>query len=312
MNEQFPASDRPDWNSLKPTWPNTAHSSFVQSDHLLWHCQRAGPKGVKPILLLHGTGASTHSFRDVFSHLADTHDVLALDLPGHGFTQTAPSAKLSLPGMAKAIAALLNEIGFDPSLTVGHSAGAAVLLQMTHMNLIAPQIIIGLNAALKPIEGNAFLAPLAKMLFINPLTPRLFAMQSRYTQSANTLLKATNSNIDDAARACYRALMANPAHVNGALGMMANWDLKTLVNQLGALTTDVRLVVARDDKMVPPDVSRDAAKRMRNGRLIEHEIGGHLLHEIQHNVIIDALMAQPGANSNMPSSNDKSAQRAIK
>ncbi|MGB7430899.1 MAG: alpha/beta fold hydrolase BchO, partial [Ahrensia sp.] len=275
-------------------------SRFVQSGDLLWHCQRGGPASAEKLLLLHGTGASTHSYRDAFATLIQDYDVLAIDLPGHGFTQTAPSAKLSLPGMAKAVATLLANLSFEPTAAVGHSAGAAILLQMALTGAITPNVIIGLNAALKPIEGNAFLAPLAKMLFINPLTPRLFAMQARYTQSADTLLAATNSDIDAAARANYRALMANPAHVNGALGMMANWDLKPLIENLGALQTDVRLVVARDDKMVPPDVSRETVKRLRNSRLIEHETGGHLLHEISPNVIAAALNADPASNSNAP------------
>lgn len=311
MSEQRPRADRPDWNELKGSWPNADHSMFVRSGDLLWHCQRAGQTNANKLLLLHGTGASTHSYRDAFASLSRDHDVLAIDLPGHGFTQTAPSAKLSLPGMAKAVTTLLADLSFEPMAAVGHSAGAAILLQMAMTGAIKPATIIGLNAALKPIEGNAFLAPLAKMLFINPLTPRLFAMQARYTQSADTLLAATNSDIDAAARAHYRALMANPAHVNGALGMMANWDLKPLIERLGALQTDVRLVVARDDKMVPPDVSREAVKRLRNGQLIEHETGGHLLHEVHPETIAAALNADPAANNNAPLAGDTSLQRAV-
>lgn len=312
MNDLRPHTDRPDWDTLKAHWPNADHSQFILSGNLLWHCQRAGQNNADKLLLLHGTGASTHSFRDAFMALAEDYDVLAVDLPGHGFTQTAPSAKLSLPGMANAVSGLLSNINFQPAAAVGHSAGAAILLQMALTGSSTPDTIIGLNAALKPIEGNAFLAPLAKMLFINPLTPRIFAMQARYTQSADTLLAATNSTIDDAARANYRALMSNPAHVNGALGMMANWDLKPLVQKLGALETDIRLVVARDDKMVPPDVSRDAVKRLRNGRLIEHETGGHLLHEVQPAVIAAALAADPAANNNAPAAADASLQRAAR
>lgn len=300
MTALQPAQDRPDWKTLGPNWPNAAYSSFVRAANLLWHCQRAGPVGAQPVLLVHGTGASSHSFAASFAMLAKHHDVLAIDLPGHGFTQSAPAAQLSLPGMAKAVSALLAEMDFTPAIAVGHSAGAAVLLHMAQAKLCTPNKIIGINAALKPIEGNALLGPLAKMLFVNPLTPRIFALQARYTQTASNLLAATNSTINDEARACYRALMSNPAHVNGALGMMANWNLVPLIDALGTLRCDVRLVVARDDKMVPPQVSRDAARRMPHAKIIAYDSGGHLVHEVTPACIIDAIEDRTPVNTNKP------------
>ena len=49
-----------------------------------FHCEVAGEGPVA--LLLHGTGASTHSFRDLLPWLARRCTVVAPDLPGHGFT----------------------------------------------------------------------------------------------------------------------------------------------------------------------------------------------------------------------------------
>lgn len=286
-----PADDRPDWSSLKAKWPNAALSRFVEADGLLWHIQRSGPKGTQSVLLIHGTGASTHSFAESLPLLAKDHDVLAIDLPGHGFTATAPSSKLSLPGMSKALERLLESLEFKPHYCAGHSAGAAIALQMAADGAIAPDCIIGLNAALKPIEGNAVLAPLAKMLFVNPFTPRLFSMQARYTGIASTLLQSTNTPISEQMHDCYRTLMENPAHVNGALGMMANWNLKPLIAALGTVVCDTRLVVARNDKMVPPSVSREAAARMPNATVIAHDGGGHLMHEIDPEMIGSEIKA---------------------
>jgi magnesium chelatase accessory protein len=56
------------------------------------------------VLLLHGTGASTHSWRALAPLLARRCTVVALDLPGHGFTGTPAEAEgFSLPAVASGI-----------------------------------------------------------------------------------------------------------------------------------------------------------------------------------------------------------------
>ncbi|MDZ7822774.1 MAG: alpha/beta fold hydrolase, partial [Ahrensia sp.] len=117
-------SARPNWETLKANWPNSAHSRFVQAASMTWHVQEMGDAAKPKMLLLHGTGASTHSFGDLMPLLAQHYHCIALDLPGHGFTGKASSEGLSLPGMARSIAMLLKELNFAPDYCAGHSAGA--------------------------------------------------------------------------------------------------------------------------------------------------------------------------------------------
>jgi magnesium chelatase accessory protein len=72
-------------------WPHRTASRFVSAGGIEWHVQVMG-KG-PCALLLHGTGASTHSFRDLAPALAPDFSVIAVDLPGHGFTGTPPSRR---------------------------------------------------------------------------------------------------------------------------------------------------------------------------------------------------------------------------
>jgi magnesium chelatase accessory protein len=91
-----PATDRLDW-------PNRDGSSFVAAGGIHWHVQRLGDPARPRLLLLHGTGAATHSFRDLAPLLANDFSVLALDLPGYGFTGQPTRAGLTLPGMAASV-----------------------------------------------------------------------------------------------------------------------------------------------------------------------------------------------------------------
>src|SRR3954447_16458792 len=115
-----------DWDRDGGDWPNRDASRFVSAAGIRWHVQEMGDGPV--LLLLHGTGASTHSWREVMPRLASRFRVIAPDLPGHGFTDALPPRRLTLPGMAAAIAGLLATLGAKPAMLVGHSAGAAIAI----------------------------------------------------------------------------------------------------------------------------------------------------------------------------------------
>ena len=265
---------------LGPDWPHRERSRTVSAGGVRWHVQRFGDAGPR-VLLLHGTGASTHSWRDVAPALGAGARVMALDLPGHGATAMPGGDGMRLPGMARRLAELCAVEGFEPDAIVGHSAGAAVGIAAAVTTALDPRLVIGLNAALKPMQGYALFSPLAKGLFLNPFTPSLLARLGARERTARALLDATGSILDERGVALYRRLFSDPDHVRGALGMMASWDLDWLQRRLPELTARLVLIVALDDGTVP---ARDAAghlARVRNGRLIEVPTGGHLLHEVR-------------------------------
>ena len=107
---------RLDWDRDGADWPHREASQFIACDGLRWHVQRfaCGTASSLPAprcLLIHGTGSSTHSWRDVVPLLQPHFEVLAIDLPGHAFTSLPggglSSPQLSLAGMARALAHLL-------------------------------------------------------------------------------------------------------------------------------------------------------------------------------------------------------------
>lgn len=259
-------------------WPNRAFSSMRDAGGLRWHVQRmgSGPN----LLLLHGTGASTHSWRDVAPLLAKRFTIVAPDLPGHAFTSARGASSQSLPGMAQAVAALLRELGVAPQIVVGHSAGVAALAQLCVDQAIAPQLFVSFNGALAPFAGSAghVFPALARAVFVNPLTPRLLSWFAD-RRTTEQLLEGTGSRIDARGVELYRRLFANPAHVEGALAMMANWDLFPLQRDLPKLKTRLVLIAATHDKAIPPQTARDAAALVPNATMREIPGFGHLAHE---------------------------------
>jgi magnesium chelatase accessory protein len=273
-------NDRLIWERDGRDWPNRAFSRFVTAGGLVWHVQVMGDGPV--VLLIHGTGASTHSFRRLAPILASRFTVVVPDLPGHGFTTTPSLASgFSLPGVAAGMAALLGKIALRPVLAVGHSAGAAIAARMTLDRVIAPDAIVSLNGALLPFPGmvNDFFSPAARFLASSALTAKAFTLLAGSRPSVEKMLRATGSIIDAEGKRFYVRLVGNSSHVHGALALMANWNLRPLTRDLAHLPTRLILVTGSKDGMVPPSESYRVRSIVPAAELVSLKELGHLAHE---------------------------------
>jgi len=277
---------RPDWETVGQDWPNRQHSRFVLAHGYRWHVQVAGNGPV--LLLLHGTGASTHSYRDLLEPLAKDFTVVIPDLPGHGFTANPPATSYTLPGMARAVQSLLTALHLTPDLVLGHSAGAAVLIRMALDHSIHPKAIISLNGALLPFRNSEghWWSGLAKLMLMNPMVPRLFAWSAYDGERVAKLIQGTGSTIDHRGLELYRRLFRQPAHVGGALAMMANWDLRALRDLVANLDMPLILVAGENDTTVEPAVAETIAQRAPTATVRTLPGLGHLAHEERPDVAL--------------------------
>ncbi|MEM6618941.1 MAG: alpha/beta fold hydrolase BchO [Pseudomonadota bacterium] len=258
---------------LPADWPHADHSARLDLGHLSWHVQRAGA-GAK-VLLLHGTGASTHSLRHLFAALSPRFDVLAPDLPGQGFTRTTTLQRSGLDGMTADLGTLLDHLDYTPDAIIGHSAGAAIAL-----NLGAPRIV-GLAPALADFPGvlAAIFPMVAKLLALNPLTARIFSRTHESEAQVTRLLRSTGAEPGADDVAYYRQLIGDPAHVEGALHMMARWDLTPLRAKLPGFEGRVTFLTGDADMSVPSAAVTRAAGVIPGARAITLPGMGHLMHE---------------------------------
>ena len=271
---------RLNWDRDGRDWPNRASSRFVRAAGLRWHVQVMGAGSV--VLLIHGTGASTHSFRTLAPMLASHFTVVAPDLPGHGFTDPpAAAAGYSLPGVAGGISSLLRELALSPMLVAGHSAGAAVAIRMILDNAITPTAIVSLNGALLPFPAitNDFFRPVARFLASSSLTARAFTLFAGSRPSVERLVRSTGSRIDPEGMRLYARLTSTSGHVHAALALMANWDLRPLVRDLPHLAPRLVLVTGSQDGMVPPAESYRVRALLPKAELVSLRGLGHLAHE---------------------------------
>jgi magnesium chelatase accessory protein len=267
------------WERDGRDWPNRDASRFVRAGGLRWHVQKMGAGPV--LLLVHGTGAATHSWRELAPLLARRFTVVAPDLPGHGFTQRPGSYRMSLPAMARALRDLLKSLESEPVLVAGHSAGAAILARMSLDGYIAPKALVSLNGALLGLSGlpRHVFSPVAKLLAGCPAFSYLFAWRAANRAMVERLLRDTGSVLDAQGVEFYSRLARSPNHVAAALSMMANWDLGLLERQLPGIAPRLLLVAGGNDRTIPPADALRVRSLLPSADVVTLAGLGHLAHE---------------------------------
>jgi magnesium chelatase accessory protein len=270
------------WPQDAADWPLRNWSEMVEAGGMRWHVQRSPVRARRPLaVLIHGTGASTHSWAALAQLIAQDMDVLSMDLPGHAFTSPVAQGEPTLPRLAQAVSALLAALKLEVDLLIGHSAGAAIGAQMCLDGACAPRRLVSLNGAWFPFAGfpGSFFSPMAKLLALNPFVPQLFAWRAGSDAVIDKLLAATGSEVDAQSRAIYARLLRNPRHAAGALAMMACWDLKPLQGRLGQLAVPLQLLVGAQDHMVSPEQARSVHALQPLAQIETLDGLGHLAHE---------------------------------
>ena len=271
-------------------WPLKEASRFVEAGGLRWHVQELGVG--PPALLVHGTAGATHSWRGLAPLLKRDFRLIAPDLPGHAFTTAKRRPDLSLQGMSRALAGLLETLAFAPRLVVGHSAGAAILARLIAEEKLKPGLFVAINGAFLPFDGFAGrLFPfVARLLLANPLASRLFALTADRNAVAH-MLAGMGTKLDARGLDLYARLMRSPAHCGGALEMMARWDLTRMPDDLARIACPTLLIVGAEDKAIKPADAAKVARSMAKAKIVKLAGLGHLAHEEAPERVAQAIRA---------------------
>jgi magnesium chelatase accessory protein len=269
---------------------------LLQAGALRWRVQRAGHAGSPRLLLLHGTGSSLQSWTPCLPGLAEHFSLLIPDLPGHGGSEGFADGQASLARMTQALGKLLAALDWQPELVAGHSAGAAVMLQMCLDGLL-PQArgLLAVNGALQPLPGlMGVVAPAVAKLAARSgaWLPAWVTRHAGQPRALKNLIASTGSRLDEAGVQHYRALLAQPAHVRGVLDMLASWRLEDLQARLPELRpTPLWLAAGLADRTVAPVQSLELARWLPGASFHPLPGLGHLAHEEAPERVNELLLA---------------------
>lgn len=260
------------------------NSRFVTVHGLQVHYKLRG-EGTPALVLLHGFGASTFSFEAVMPSLAELGTTLAFDRPAFGLTERPVSDEwdgqnpYTIEAQSELMVALMDRIGLEEAVLVGHSAGGsvAVLAALRHPERVEALVLVG--AAIYEGGTPGWLGPLLRtpqMRRLGPLIAR------RLGRTGGELLGS----------AWYDPAAISTATVEGYEKPLRvqNWDKALwehvmasrpleLENRLREVRVPVLVITGDSDRIVPPEQSARLAAELTNAKLVTIAGCGHLPQE---------------------------------
>lgn len=119
------APDRP-VAELSPRWAK-APSVFLDVQGMQVHLRDEGPRDdATPIVLLHGTSASLHTWEGWVASLKGQRRVISMDLPGFGLTGPMVDGDYRMERYVQFLVALLDQLGIQRVVLAGNSFGGRV------------------------------------------------------------------------------------------------------------------------------------------------------------------------------------------
>lgn len=105
------------------------------------------------VLLIHGIGDNSETWRDLIPHLAQNYTVIAPDLLGHGRSDK-PRADYSVAAYANGMRDLLSALGIDRVTVVGHSLGGGVAMQFSYQfpNMVERLVLVSAGGVTKDVH----------------------------------------------------------------------------------------------------------------------------------------------------------------
>jgi pimeloyl-ACP methyl ester carboxylesterase len=166
----FWAPDRP-VESLVERWAPPP-SQFLAVGGMPVHVRDVGPRDdPHPLVLLHGTSASLHTWEGWVPELSRTRRVVSLDLPGFGLTGPFPDDTYAIGDYARFMGELMDALALPPAVLVGNSFGGQVALEVALTQPARVHQLVLVDALAYPRESES--VPIAFVLAATPGLNRL-------------------------------------------------------------------------------------------------------------------------------------------
>lgn len=261
-------------------------SQFVEINEVSLHYQEIG-SGEPLILLLHGFGASTFSWREVTEPLTAYGRVVAYDRPAFGLTERPlarefmwqPGNPYNEEANIDYVIGLIDYFGADQAILIGNSAGGRIALATA---VAYPERVQGL-VLVDSVGGGASSFSLLNAFLQLPQARAIgpYGVRSIATSGVETIYQAwhdpervTQEIIDG-----YRLPLQVENWDRALFEFTAAGQRPDLVADFDRLTMPVLVVSGDDDRIVPVETAIQLSEEIPGAELVIFENCGHVPQE---------------------------------
>ncbi|GER07229.1 alpha/beta hydrolase [Iodidimonas muriae] len=240
------------------------------------HYRDYGPADAPPVVLVHGSGSSLHSWEGWADSLVPQFRVITLDLPAHGLTGRIPGDDYGISGMTAAIDAIVDATGLERFVLGGNSMGGkmSIAYALQHPQKIAGLILID-SSGYYPETMPPRSVPLAFTLARTPvlrhlmtwITPRAIIRDGLKNVMADKQ-RVTETLVD---RYWHLLLMEGSREA-----MMEYFATPDVPVDPSRIISPTLILWGGKDTLLPPEVGAALAEQIPQAHLLVYEDLGHI------------------------------------
>ena len=262
-------------DELKVEYANQ-YSNFIEIDGMQVHYRIEG-EGF-PIVLIHGTASSLHTWDAWTKELKKTNTIIRMDLPAFGLTGPNKTADYSIKSYTTFLDQFLNEIAIDSFHLAGNSLGGNIAWNYAaeHPNKVDKLILLDASGLptnkAQPAVFKMVKMPVISNLFLY-VTPKFFInknMQEVYADDTKITDNLVSRYHKIALREGNRQAFIDRARMDFKLGSKANID------KLKSIQNSTLLIWGAQDNWIPLDNGKRMNSVMQNSKLVVLESSGHV------------------------------------
>ncbi len=211
------------------------------------------------LVFIHGSGGDHSAWANQYAGLHKHYNIAAVDLPGHGSSEG--SGKSEIESYCLWVKNLLDVLQLKNVILVGHSLGAAINLQFA---IKYPQAISGIVT----VGGGM------KM----PVNPAIFEfLKTNPVDSIELICKfsVAKKNREKFMEPLIKSLAQTQLDVlQGDLSACDKFDVSS---EISNISLKALAICGAEDKMTPPEFSRQISESISRAKLCLIEGAGHMV-----------------------------------
>ncbi|WP_192980158.1 alpha/beta fold hydrolase [Pseudomonas sp. EggHat1] len=272
------APDRP-LDELTARWAPPP-SQFVEIDGMSVHLRDQGRRDdPEPILLLHGTSASLHTWEGWVKELARQRRVISLDLPGFGLTGPFPDGDYRVEHYTQFLLAMLDHLRVNRVVLVGNSFGGQLAWRfaLAHPERSARLVLVDAAGYPRNAESVPIGFRLAGIPALAPLMSRL--LPRSMIESSVRNVYGDPDKVDDGLVERYYQLTLRAGNRQALRQRFAQAPSGELHERIGELELPTLIIWGGRDRLIPVSNAERFAADIEGSQLVLFEALGHVPQE---------------------------------
>ena len=272
------APDRP-VDSLKARWA-PAPSQFIAVDGMQVHVRDEGPRDdPHPIVLLHGTSASLHTWDGWADQLKATRRVVRFDMPGFGLTGPNPSGDYTLKAYVDFVDHVLGQLGVKQAVVAGNSLGGEIswLLGVHHPERVERLVLVDAGGYPFVPKDLPIGFKLARIAWLQPVTTHLLprrAIEDSVKSVYGHPERITPELIDR-----YYELTLREGNRASLIQRFAQAPIGSRAGEVTRITQPTLVLWGGRDQLIPPDNAQRFGHDVKGAQVVVFDDLGHVPQE---------------------------------